>query len=80
MNAALTTLSQRRHLWLPMQDIGNILSAEGLRIEDAIFCGREGRCNIELYNGETNISNSWLVFHWLKGSVVSDYEVTAYIS
>ena len=80
MNVALTALCGRRHLWIPTADIANILEPHGLKIEDAIFCGREGRANCEIFHGDINISNAWLVLYWKKGDVVADYEITAYVS
>lgn len=80
LNAGLAELCKKRHPHIPNKDIADLLSPFGLKMEEAIFCGRSGNGNMELYNGDTNITNAWLVLQWYKGDVSNDYEINAYIS
>lgn len=96
VNAKLADLCRNRHPHLPLTDIAGYLKPLGIKFEDAIYCGNEGRCNIELEWNERYhlffmdedtsflsfqpVSNSVLVFYWLKGENTDTYEINAYLS
>jgi len=64
---------------IPLKDWMNILATEGIKIEECLLCGREGRANIELYHGEESVDNSWLCITWYKHDTGS-LDITAYLS
>ena len=75
INNKLADLCAKRHTALPISDINAALAPHGFKMEEALFCGREGRCNIEV-----GATNSILAFYWLKGELDGMYEVNAYLS
>lgn len=79
VNDRLYDINARRHPHIPLKDIGDVLAVVGLRIEDAIYCGREGRASNELYKGEEQVENSLLILSWYKGES-NTYEITSYLS
>jgi hypothetical protein len=96
INAKLADLCRNRLPALPLDTIAGYLHPLGIKMEEAIYCGHEGRCNIDLFwneryhlffQGENtsdlafeDVTNSVLVLYWLKGENTDTYEVNAYLS
>ena len=75
INGALCDLARVYHPALPLADIDAILQPHGLATEEAIYCGRESRCTLEV-----GAENSMLVFSWYKHDTTGRYEINAYMS
>lgn len=76
INSALSDLCRVRHEAIPIADLDKLLLTHGLQsTEPAIYCGRDGRANLEV-----GADNSLLVLTWYKGDVDGRYEIVAYMS
>jgi hypothetical protein len=75
INGALSDLCRVYHHALPIADINAILQPHALVTEEAIYCGRESRCTLEV-----GAENSVLVLSWYKHDTTGRYEINAYMS
>lgn len=74
-NWKLSELSARYHEGLALDEINNILVAEGFNeLEPAIYCGRDGRSNEQVGN------STYISLIWHKMEVTGRYEITVYLS
>lgn len=80
INDFLNQISLKRWQSIPLKEMSEFLAKFGLKIEEAILTGRDGRANLELLTMEDLPVNSWLVLQWHKGEVTPDFEITAYLS
>lgn len=80
VNERLFDISRVRHVSIPMKDIGDVLRMVGLKIEEAILCGRDSRATFNLYQEEEEVSNSMLVLSWYKDYSQTTYEINCYLS
>lgn len=77
----LYTLCLQRFDGIPTRDIGDILEAHELHIEDGIYCGADGRCSCPLLTpDEKELQDSELILSWHRSEVTGRYEITAYLS
>lgn len=80
VNDALYEISRHRHPHIPTGAISQALALAGVKTEEAIYCGRESRATMDLWKGDTEVSNSLLVLSWYKGTQTATYEINAYLS
>lgn len=64
---------------IPLTQITNLLNEFGLRMEEAIFCGWEGKANLDIFTNSGEEVDVWLVLNWHKFDT-GRYEVVSYIS
>lgn len=74
VNTQLAILGRTYHNGLPLHEIDGILALSGFnRLEEGIYCGREGRINEQVG------PKTWFTMSWFKMES-GRYEVTAYVS
>ena len=69
------------HIGIPLREISLVLNSAGLKLEEAILCGREGRATFDLFHVHTGFSvlNTMLCLSWYKMES-GHYEITLYLS
>lgn len=77
----LFDLSKVRHDAIPITMASDELAKHNLKFEEFILCGREGRCNLCLFDTVTGEeASSDLILYWNKGEVTGTYEINMYLS
>jgi len=75
VNEELHWLGQSYHDGLPISQINHILVEAGFNpLEEAIYCGRDGRSDEQVGN------YSWFHMTWHKMETTGRYEVVAYVN
>lgn len=80
LNNAISDLCRGMHDAIPLAGIQAILERGGMRLEEAILCGRQGNTRFDLFMGDDEVDNSVLVLTWYKHDTTGRYEVVAYLS
>ncbi len=79
INDRLFDIVKGMHDAIPLNNISKLLEEFGLKMEEAIFCGREGNTTNDIFTLSGEEVDVWLVLNWHKFDT-GRYEVVAYIS